>query len=182
MNPTYLVPIVTGYHGTNSEVADIIERDGFQLSQNAYDWLGDGVYFFQDAPCRAWEWARARYGEDGSVIGAEIRIADCMDLLDVGWNEVISDMYDEYLKFLRNAGLSRPTQSGGAHRLDREVINYTVGVLGESGIRIACVRAAFREGRPVYADSAFFNQSHVQIAVRDTDVCIQRIWREPELR
>ncbi len=170
--------LVRGYHGTSSEVADIIAAEGFQLSRNTYDWLGDGVYFFQDAPLRAWEWAIDRHGSNAAVMGAEIQITDCLDLLDLHWNQVLSDAYDAYLKLLREAGLIVPTQSGGSHSLDREVINYTAAVLNESGIRIACVRAAFREGRPVYPDSAFFDRTHVQIAVRDTGACVRQIWRE----
>ena len=170
--------IVSGYHGTSSEAADMILREGFRISQNPYDWLGDGVYFFQDAPHRAWEWASERHGNAGAVIGAEIHIVDCIDLLDVGWNSIISDTYDSYLKNLRDSGRAIPEQSRRRHRLDREVMNYAVGVLSESGVKIACVRAAFGEGRPVYPDSAFYDRAHVQISVRDIGVCIRRIWRE----
>lgn len=43
--------IVCGYHGTTLARADaILENGQFQLSQNPWDWLGDGVYFWQDAP------------------------------------------------------------------------------------------------------------------------------------
>ena len=173
--------IVFGYHGTSSEAADMILREGFQLSRNTYDWLGDGVYFLQDAPHRAWEWTSERHGNDGAVVRAEIRIVDCTDLLDGSWNQVISDTYDSYLKNLRDSGRAMPTQSGGAHRLDREVINYTAGVLNESGIRIACVRAAFAEGRPVYPDSAIYDRAHIQIAVRDIAACIRGIRLEHPL-
>ena len=170
--------IVLGYHGTSSEAADMILRGGFQISRNTYDWLGDGVYFFQDAPHRAWEWAFRGHGNDGAVVRAEIRIVDCMDLLDRDWTQVISDTYDSYVKNLRDSGRNMPQQSEGAHRLDREVINYAVGVLSESGINIACVRAAFAEGRPVYPDSAIYDRAHIQIAVRDIAICIRGIRRE----
>ena len=175
MNTQGLDSVVSGYHGTSSGAAERILGEGFQISRNTYDWLGDGVYFFQDAPHRAWEWASQRHGSDGAVLRAEIRTVDCMDLLDGRWNQVISDTYDSYLKNLRDSGRTMPTQSGGAHRLDREVINYTVGVLNESGIRIACVRAAFAEGRPVYPDSAIYDRAHIQIAVRDIAACIRGI-------
>ncbi len=179
MNPSGSEPIVLGYHGTRSEWADIIERDGFRVSKNPYDWLGDGVYFFQDAPERAMEWAFERYGSDGVVMVAEIRLDHCMDLLDLGWSGVLSDAYDAYLGLLRQSGHSRPTQSGGAHRLDREVINYTVGALEEAGSRIDCVRAAFREGGPIYPDSALYDRAHIQIAVRNP-ACIRRVWHDHE--
>lgn len=180
MNPLESEPIAIGYHGTRSEWADIIERDGFQVSKNPYDWLGDGVYFFQDAPSRAREWAYDHYKDDGAVIAAEIRLEHCMDLLDVGWTEVLSNAYDSYLKRIRQLGHSRPTQAGGAHYLDREVINYTVGALEEVGSRIDCVRAAFREGGPIYPDSALYDRAHIQIAVRNPSTCIRRVWRDHE--
>ena len=75
----------------------------FQLSRNDYDWLGDGVYFFQDGLLRAWQWARERHGDEAAVIGAEIRLVDCMDLLD-SWldYEVIltKALLDEYVGLL----------------------------------------------------------------------------------
>jgi len=148
------------------------------LSQNPYDWLGDGVYFFQDAPQRAWEWATEHYGNNAMVVGAEIHLINCMDLLDTSWTRVLVEIYDSYMKYLREAGLVRPRQTGGARRLDREVINYTVGVLAERGTKIACVRGAFIEGGPVFPDSAIYDRAHVQIAVRDIEECIRRVWLE----
>lgn len=169
---------VTGYHGTSSAMAGIIEREGFKLSRNDYDWLGDGVYFFQDGLLRAWQWARERHGDDVAVIGADIRLVDCMDLLDVGWTGILSNAYDEYSSLLEKIGRAAPRQTGGAHSLDRDVINYAVDMLARNGIRVACVRAAFREGQPIYPGSAFHDRSHVQIAVREPEDCIRRIWRE----
>lgn len=61
-----------GFHGTSTRAAERILASGFQISRNEYDWLGDGAYFFQDAPERALEWARARFGDEVAVIGAEI--------------------------------------------------------------------------------------------------------------
>ena len=152
--------------------------EGFKLSRNRYDWLGDGVYFFQDAPQRARDWARDRHGNYGAVIGAHILLDDCIDLLDLGWNQVMANAYDSYVKNLRDSGKPVPVQTRGAHRLDREVMNYMVGVLSEHGLRVTCVRAAFGEGHPVYPDSAFFDRTHVQIAVRDIDACVQHKWLE----
>ena len=158
-------------------MADIIERDGFQLSRNAYDWLGDGVYFFQDGPLRAWQWAREQHEDDAAVIGADIRLVDCMDMLDLSWVDVLRDAYDEIVSQLEEEGQAIPRQSAGAHPLDRDVINYAVSVLEDSGTHISCVRSVFQEGQPIYPGSALYALSHVQIDVRDTETCIRRIWR-----
>jgi hypothetical protein len=49
---------IYGFHGTNIDSAKSILEKGFEQSQKRYDWLGDGIYFWQDAPERAWEWAK----------------------------------------------------------------------------------------------------------------------------
>jgi hypothetical protein len=48
---------VYGYHGTSQTKALSILDRGFRASDNDYDWLGTGIYFFQDAPLRAKQWA-----------------------------------------------------------------------------------------------------------------------------
>jgi hypothetical protein len=100
-----------------------------------------------------------------------------MDLLDIYWSRVLTDTYDAYLAQSKRAGLQLPRQTRGAHRLDRAVINYAVGVLAEQGIVIRSVRAAFVEGSPVYPRSALFDREHVQIAVRDLSL-IEETWME----
>ena len=167
---------VAGFHGTTRRSADEILENGFRLSQNPYDWLGDGVYFFQDGLERAWEWAIEYHGEEAAVIGAEILLVNCLDMLDTKWTKIMTQIYDQFLGKFKQSGMSLPSQTSGAHRLDREVINYAVGVIAERGINISCVRGAFAEGHPVYPDSAFYHHAHVQIAVRDIEPCIKRVW------
>jgi hypothetical protein len=159
---------VRGYHGTSVDNAQIILREGFKISRNEYDWLGDGVYFFQDAPMRAAQWANELFGPEAAVVAVRIELVDCMDLLDIAWGRLLADSYDAFLRHLKSAGLPMPRQTTGAHRLDREVINYTLGLLEERhGQKVRSVRASFAEGRPVFANSALLDKSHVQIAVRD---------------
>lgn len=170
--------LVKGFHGTSITAARAILSSGFKRSHNTYDWLGDGIYFFQDAPNRAREWASERYGNEATVIGAEIALGDCMDFLDTAWTRIMTRIYDRYLDYVKRAGITPPRQTSGAHRLDREVINYGVGVLRDQGINVSSVRTAFIEGQPVYPDSALYDRAHIQIAIRDTDRCIRRLWLE----
>ena len=165
--------IVEGYHGTYIQAVDDILSHRFEISRNEYDWLGDGIYFFEYGRERAWEWAEEKYGAEAAVIGAKIALIDCMDLLDTKWMRVLIDAYDGFLDILKQSSLAPPRQTSGAHRLDREVINYAIGELGRISMEIRCVRGAFREGRPVYPDSAIFDKIHIQIAVRDQEVCIR---------
>ena len=170
--------VVVGYHGTSVQAAQAVIREGFRLSKNRYDWLGDGVYFFQDALSRAWEWADAHHPGEPAVIGAELDLDGCMDLLDTAWNSLLADAHDEYIRLLKGARLTPPVQTEGAHPLDRDVINYTIGILNRDGIEITCVRGAFVEGRPVYPDSALYDRTHIQISVRDVSKCVRHVWLE----
>ena len=169
---------IIGFHGTSSENAIRIVAEGFKPSKNEYDWLGDGVYFFQDAPERAWEWAKKVHKDDAAVVGATISLIDCLDLLDIGWTRLLSEMYNSFLTQMKRANIELPKQSMGAHRIDRLVINYVVGYLASRGTQIGSVRGAFIEGAPVFPDSAIFDRAHVQVAVRDM-MRIEHTWLQP---
>ena len=51
--------IVLGFHGCDEEVAEAVINDQKSLlkSENSYDWLGHGVYFWENNPRRALEFA-----------------------------------------------------------------------------------------------------------------------------
>jgi len=85
---------VYGYHGTSIERAASIMEEGYRISRNDYDWLGDGVYFWQDAPQRAWEWATQHHQSQAAVVGSLIQLNDCIDLLDPRWARFLTETYD----------------------------------------------------------------------------------------
>ncbi|HYR09013.1 MAG TPA: hypothetical protein VEQ60_14625 [Longimicrobium sp.] len=168
-----------GFHGTSAEAAQRILASGFEISRNEYDWLGDGAYFFQDAPVRAMEWARHRFGRDAAVVGAEIDLADCIDLLDIPWERLVKETHQLYVARFVEAGRPLPVQTPGAHRLDRHVLNYFVDRVTADGLAARSLRAAFVEGRPLFPGSALYNRAHVQIAVRNLEA-ITRVWLREE--
>lgn len=66
----------TGFHGTLSESARNIKKNGFDLSRKT-GWLGKGVYFFQDNARMAFSFAmRTKRTDDISVLSCEISIPD----------------------------------------------------------------------------------------------------------
>jgi hypothetical protein len=183
------VLVVEGFHGTTLAAAQSILHDGFKLSEKRWDWLGDGVYFFQDGPYRAreWalEWAVARYGGEAAVLGASIRLerATLMDLIDTDWSERLKTLYLEYVEYREREGKPIPQQNpklSGRHDLDRDVVNFAVRLWGQKGTTIRAVRGAFEEGDRVYENSAFYDRAHVQIAVRDVSL-IENPWIEQDI-
>lgn len=177
-----LGPTLLGYHGTNRERAALVMSKGFKVSENPFDWLGDGAYFWQDAPLRAAKWASCHFGIDAAIIEAAIQRRNFINLLDTEWMSWLAEVHDQYLNEQRTSGKAVPAQTTGAHRLDRAVINFGVEILEASGVEVGGVIGAFQEGRPVFPNSALFSLSHVQIAVRDLSLITDcRILRPDEV-
>jgi hypothetical protein len=62
--------LVIGYHGCDLRVARKVlsGKDDFRPSENAWDWLGHGVYFWEDSRLRAEQWAQEESRRHGSQI------------------------------------------------------------------------------------------------------------------
>jgi hypothetical protein len=163
--------VICGYHGTSAAHAAVILRDGFLPSDNDYDCLGDGVYFFEDGLAQAGAWATRAHPSEPAVIQADVRLEDCMDLKDgVGWVPLLAQAHDEVLRVSRQHSLPLPRQSSSTHRLDRVIVEVTVAILEREGTPIRAVRGVFAEGPPAFPGSFLSEGSHVQVAVRDTDL------------
>jgi hypothetical protein len=164
--------IVWGYHGTTRARADAILSGGqFRISQNPWEWLGDGVYFWQDAPHRARAWGQqwgCRDGEEVAVLRAQLRLQACLDLLDTEWADLIWDYAARFETELSKQDIQLKNYLRGRHELDAAFFNYLVDAMREQGILIQTVRAAIAEGEVLFEGSPIRRESHVQIAVRDT--------------
>ena len=156
---------VYGFHGCRKPVAEALlsGRDVMLSSDNDYDWLGSGIYFWEEAPARAFLWARRKFGNDASVIGAKIRLGRCLNLMDVQAYGPLRDTYE----VLKASGRVLPVNTPHYHRLDCLVINTAMEYAEKVVDRpYDTVRCPFAEGHPVFPDSRLFDLSHIQIAVR----------------
>lgn len=165
---------VYGYHGTYRKAAGSILEMGYDVSNNNYDWLGKGIYFFQDGLGRAAYWAKQKCRtrrlppSDAVVLRSTISLEKCFDLVDIGCIELLTDGFNAFQAFCLNNRLDLPKQGGKRNRLDCAVINYTIqNALESRGESIHSVRSVFEEDEPVYPSSAITRRGHIQIAVRD---------------
>ena len=99
---------IVGYHGSRRSTALRIVQglEGYRRSENADDWLGHGVYFWEYTPKQAWSWAERRrelqgWGEEVAVLASMIRLGNCFDLLDPDNLGVLSGFRVEYEKLER---------------------------------------------------------------------------------
>ena len=82
--------IVIAFHGCDKKVFEKIlyDHETFKYSNNEYDWLGNGMYFWEQNLERAWEWAKSGAEnpniniEEPAVIGAVIDLGYSLNLLD----------------------------------------------------------------------------------------------------
>ena len=82
--------LVVGFHGCDKSVVDAVIAGKTELlaSANDYDWLGNGIYFWENNEDRAWQWAKqlstrkSSSVKEPAVIGAIIDLGYCLDLTD----------------------------------------------------------------------------------------------------
>ena len=105
--------IVVGYHGCDAGVAErvLAGKARLNLSTNAFDWLGQGIYFWEHGPQRAYEWAieQTRLGaarvRNPSVLAARIDLGVCLDLLDTANTRLLGRWYAKFRRFVREKGV-----------------------------------------------------------------------------
>jgi hypothetical protein len=110
------------------------------------------------------------------VVGALIRLGECLDLTDVKYADMLTAAYADLRLRQRKWKKGLPDNRGKRHDLDCAVINLLVEKAAEKGLVFETVRAAFLEGEPVFPGSAILRETHIQIAVRDQS-CIVGVFR-----
>lgn len=145
--------LILGFHGCDESVRDKIVSNGIlnlNPSENSYDWLGNGTYFWENNLSRAFKYAEDLKNNPHktkskiikpSVLGAIIDLGHCLDLL------------------LRN--------------LDCAVIQTIHQFNRDEGLaEFDTVRGVFLEGDELYPNAGFREKNHIQIAVRNPN-CIK---------
>lgn len=180
--------LVLGYHGCDVRVARkvIALKDSPHPSQNPWDWLGHGFYFWEDSPARAQHWAEAEGQRSGSKIkhptalGAVIALGNCLNLADAEALKQVKAAHGEYEKFCDSAGIEKAKNRGRdlrARYLDCAVMESLHQLREEEGKpAFDTVRGFFIEGRELYDGAGFRELDHIQICVRSLDQIIGFFW------
>ena len=176
---------VLGYHGLDRELGEKIltGEQGLIPSENAYDWLGHGIYFWEEDYNRAEEWAKERMKRPGSkiknpfVIGAVIDLGGCLNLLRREDMRLLRGGYKLLGKLQALKGEPLPENTGGSDRLKRELDCGVVQAVHtirkmEDEPDFDTVRGMFQEGDEPYPGAGFTEKNHIQICVRNLD-CIK---------
>lgn len=180
---------VLGYHGCDKAVGEgLLNGSVFKASENDYDWLGPGVYFWEANPIRGLEYAREAMTRKGSrirdpfVVGAVIDLGRCLDLTTTIGVATVKRGYASLIRLREEAATPMPKNSDNKmlRRLDCAVIQRVHAIYADAHLPLLdSVRGVFTEGLPAYEGAAFNDKTHIQIAVRNHE-CIKGIFRVPE--
>lgn len=173
---------VYGFHGCKKSVyTDVLTNNhSLQESKNEYDWLGNGIYFWENSYQRAVEWAKIKYEKDWAVLGAFIDLGYCLDTTDYSNAGIFQAGY-ELLKFrIESIGQKMPLNKKGRNSNDILVRNLDCAVIQEiheynknNGLKqYDSVRGIFEEGNEIYPGAGFREKTHVQICIKNPN-CIK---------
>lgn len=192
----YVSPgFVVGFHGCDRAVFDSVVKNGSPISnsENDYDWLGHGVYFWEGSYERALEWAkRSDKIKKPAVIGAFIKLGNCVDLLDSEHLKSVKSTYDIYKLECEQLGVELPSNKVHVNdisfvreldcqvilrlqQLNNELIAKELGLddIGGQNKRkvqnhpnfIDSVRGMFPEGSELYDGAGFRDKNHIQLCI-----------------
>lgn len=171
--------VVIGYHGCLEPLAsDLLTGRktvaDWAASKNKWDWLGEGIYFWEHGPSRAMKWAedkaKGKKSAKPAVVGAVIVLGndDVLDLTDVRFAPALEEAFTILKWTFDKAGIKMPVNEAKnrkRHFLDCLVINSLFAIT-EIKEKYAVVRGAFEEGDPAFPGSTIRKQTHIQLAVR----------------
>ncbi len=178
---------VIAYHGCDAEVAEqLLAGVCFKPSENDFDWLGKGIYFWEYGYARALQFAEFQRSQgkvkQPVVVGALIQLGHCFDLLDTRFTAELPTAYSLADQFYKEAGMTLPQNLGKTpdrklRKLDCLVLNLYLQYLDDHGPQpFQTVRGGFEEGDFAFLGSMIRQQTHVQIAVRDPG-CVLGVFR-----
>lgn len=141
--------LVLAFHSCDEETCKkvLYQHEALIASQNSYDWLGNGVYFWENSLARAKEWAETyceRHNREHpdkekkkpAVIGAVISLGYYLDLTNYGSSEILKNGY--------------------------EILSYELSPIGKE--------------MPVYSNSGIMEKTHVQLCIINPN-CIKRYFK-----
>ena len=189
--------LVLGFHGCDESVVQTVVngRSFLKTSFNSYDWLGHGIYFWENSPSRACEFAeQIRKYPDRSrgkivkpaVIGAVIDLGVCLDLLDYQNLQLLKVAYRFVTSKNKSSIPKNKTAKGNSadillKELDCTVIETVHAIKKQAGQSdFDSVRGVFFEGEEIYPNASFRIKDHIQICVRNPN-CIKGFFLPREL-
>lgn len=180
--------LILGFHGCDRSKGEALLKQDvpFILSNNQYDWLGNGMYFWENNLSRAINYAyevkqNPVMGKisDPYVIGAVIDLGHCLDLMEHD-NLLLLKKYYNLLKnkcIQTSMEIPKNNIQKKLHYLDRAVIELLHDEIRQGNdvkelFHFDSVRASYVEGDALYPNAGFNDKNHIQLCIRNPN-CIK---------
>lgn len=175
--------LVLGFHGCDATLAEQVAlgRTMLKNSDHDYDWLGPGIYFWENDVDRAEQWAKENAKSSYSsiktpgVLGAYLDLGNCLDLTDSGSLQLLKIPYEALKESSALTGLEMPINKDPLtvhskdrilRKLDCAVIKTLHELTHKAGLpAFDSVRGVFWEGGELYPGAGFREKNHIQIAI-----------------
>lgn len=176
--------LTIGYHGCARDVGmrAVLKEEDLQPQNKAYHWLGDGIYFWENDPHRALEWAQEKASrdelQDPFVIGAVIDLGRCLDINLRESQSLLIGSYESLKVEFASIGKPLP-MNRKARGDDRDIAvrrYLDCAVINRLNLSVTAgfdtVRGLFVEGDPIFEGAQIYHKTHSEIAVRSIN-CIK---------
>lgn len=182
--------LILGFHGCELGTRDKIlnGKDMLRPSKKNYEWLGTGMYFWQNNYERALDFVSTKNGNRSkaakpAVLGAVISLGNCLDLMDTAYLRLLHQSYEaiaiaadamgKVLPMNKNIPFTNSPADKVLRYLDCSVIENLHQIVKDEKARpFDTVRGMYTEGNPVYDGAGFLDKTHIQICVRNPN-CIK---------
>ena len=173
---------ITGFHSCDRELGLRLLNGSDELrpSDNPWDWLGPGVYFWEQNPYRALAYAEEAACKHQKfsgkiktpfVIGAIIELGNCLNLIEPNSINIVKEAHCSLSETVCASGEDMPVNKGANRRLDCSVIKVVHQTNRNKGIsRYDTIRSPFQEGGPIYEGANFKDRLHIEICVLNTSL------------
>jgi hypothetical protein len=168
---------IIGYHSCDKEVGLKVLNglDTLNKSDNPWDWLGEGVYFWEQNPYRALEYSiEVSKGKQINkkkintpfVLGAIIELGNCLNILEPQSIKLLFESFKSFEKIHKETNKDLPINKGNNRALDCAVIKYIHQSISKTNSQpFDTVRSLFDEGIEVYKGASFTTRNHIQVCV-----------------
>ena len=195
--------LIIGFHGCEASVRDGLLNNPHEIkiSREPFDWLGHGMYFWENNYERALQWAqdKKRRGaiKEPAVIGAVLFLGYCCDFLDKKYIQLLAQSFAVMMEYYSESGKVLPRNKDLPNDLHKDKImrhldcaaiefmhdgifvqaQRDIKIKGYSDYKIFdTTRGVFTEGGPAFQGAGLFAKSHIQICVRNPN-CIQGFFK-----
>ncbi len=168
---------IIGYHSCDRDIGLRVLNGDLELtpSKNSWDWLGGGIYFWEQDPKRALDYAvevadgvqfNSGKIKNPLVLGAIIQLGNCLNLVEAQSLSILEEAHRGLSVLYEQLGKKLPENKGANRKLDCAVIQYIHQSRADANLdRYETIRSAFDEGDKVYEGASFTSRHHIQVCV-----------------